>query len=196
VPIPLLRSACSWMDCLWRLNWQWHRSSFSHPKLCIRIYHPKSRVSASARPPARTIGSVSSERRTLTARLLGPYTQSPHSQPDPPRWQRGGPSLRYQEQSDARVRVYPPGLPKKLRWLKPLPPGPAGSRPPRRGALLPRSRRLSRAVVKMKHMPYRCHNGGLCPVLTGLEVMGPVRQGARERARHLLRTINTANWAN
>lgn len=46
---------------------------------------------------------------------------------------------------------------------------------------------------QMKNMPYRYHNGGLWPMLTGLEVMGLVRHGAWERARHLLTAINTAN---
>lgn len=46
---------------------------------------------------------------------------------------------------------------------------------------------------QMKNMPYTYHNGGLWPVLTGLEVMGLVRHGAWDRARHLLRAINTAN---
>jgi glycogen debranching enzyme len=46
---------------------------------------------------------------------------------------------------------------------------------------------------KMKNMPYMYHNGGLWPMLTGLEVMGLVRHGAWERARHLLTAINTAN---
>jgi len=46
---------------------------------------------------------------------------------------------------------------------------------------------------QMKNMPYRYHNGGLWPVLTGLEVMGLVRHGAWERARHVLTAINAAN---
>ena len=46
---------------------------------------------------------------------------------------------------------------------------------------------------QMKNMPYMYHNGGLWPMLTGLEVLGLVRHGAWERARHLLRAINTAN---
>lgn len=46
---------------------------------------------------------------------------------------------------------------------------------------------------QMKNMPYMYHNGGLWPMLTGLEVMGLVRHGAWERARHLLTAINTAN---
>jgi hypothetical protein len=46
---------------------------------------------------------------------------------------------------------------------------------------------------QMKNMPYRYHNGGLWPMLTGLEVMGLVRHGAWERARHLLIAINVAN---
>jgi hypothetical protein len=46
---------------------------------------------------------------------------------------------------------------------------------------------------QMKNMPYRYHNGGLWPMLTGLEVMGLVRHGAWDRARHLLTAINAAN---
>ncbi len=46
---------------------------------------------------------------------------------------------------------------------------------------------------QMKNMPYRYHNGGLWPMLTGLEVVGLVRQGARDRASHLLTAINAAN---
>ena len=46
---------------------------------------------------------------------------------------------------------------------------------------------------QMKNMPYMYHNGGLWPVLTGLEVMGLVHHGAWERARHLLTAINAAN---
>jgi hypothetical protein len=34
---------------------------------------------------------------------------------------------------------------------------------------------------QMKNMPYMYHNGGLWPMLTGLEVMGLVRHGAWER---------------
>jgi hypothetical protein len=46
---------------------------------------------------------------------------------------------------------------------------------------------------QMKNMPYRYHNGGLWPMLTGLEVMGLVRHDAWDRARHLLTAINAAN---
>lgn len=46
---------------------------------------------------------------------------------------------------------------------------------------------------QMKNSPYTYHNGGLWPMLTGLEVMGLVRHGAWGRARHLLAAINAAN---
>jgi len=46
---------------------------------------------------------------------------------------------------------------------------------------------------RMKNMPYTYHNGGLWPMLTGLEAMGLVRHGAWDRARYLLAAINTAN---
>ena len=46
---------------------------------------------------------------------------------------------------------------------------------------------------EMKNMPYRYHNGGLWPVLTGLEVMGLVCHGVWDRASDLLRAINAAN---
>jgi len=45
----------------------------------------------------------------------------------------------------------------------------------------------------LKNQPYMYHNGGLWPVLTGLYALGLMRQGQRERARHLLDAINSAN---
>jgi len=46
---------------------------------------------------------------------------------------------------------------------------------------------------QIKNQPYTYHNGGLWPVLTGLHAVGLMRYGKRERARHLLAAINTAN---
>jgi GH15 family glucan-1,4-alpha-glucosidase len=46
---------------------------------------------------------------------------------------------------------------------------------------------------QVKNQPYRYHNSGLWPVLTGLYVVGLMRHGQRERAGHLLAAINAAN---
>jgi hypothetical protein len=46
---------------------------------------------------------------------------------------------------------------------------------------------------QVKNQPYRYHNGGLWPVLTGLYAAGLARHGRRERAEHLLLAINEAN---
>ena len=45
----------------------------------------------------------------------------------------------------------------------------------------------------MKNQPYHYHNGGLWPVLTGLYVVGLLRENERERALHVLKEINAAN---
>jgi Alkaline and neutral invertase len=45
----------------------------------------------------------------------------------------------------------------------------------------------------MKNQPYRYHNGGLWPVLTGLYAVGLVRENERERAMHILKALNAAN---
>ena len=47
--------------------------------------------------------------------------------------------------------------------------------------------------AQVKNQPYRYHNGGLWPVLTGLYAAGLARHGQRERAEHLLLAINEAN---
>ncbi len=46
---------------------------------------------------------------------------------------------------------------------------------------------------ELKNQPYRYHNGGLWPVLTGLYAIGLARHGRQERAKHLLAAINEAN---
>ena len=46
---------------------------------------------------------------------------------------------------------------------------------------------------EMKNQPYRYHNGGLWPVITGLYVLGLVRDGAQERAEQLTTAIHEAN---
>ena len=45
----------------------------------------------------------------------------------------------------------------------------------------------------MKNQPYRYHNGGLWPVLTGLYTLGLIHQGERKRAQCLLHAITQVN---
>ena len=46
---------------------------------------------------------------------------------------------------------------------------------------------------ELKNQPYKYHNGGLWPVLTGLYAVGLIQHGLQERAKHLLAAINAAN---
>lgn len=46
---------------------------------------------------------------------------------------------------------------------------------------------------QLKNQPYKYHNGGLWPVLTGLYATGIARHGQRERAASLLQALNEAN---
>jgi Alkaline and neutral invertase len=46
---------------------------------------------------------------------------------------------------------------------------------------------------ELKNQPYKYHNGGLWPVLTGLYAVGLAWNGQQERGKHLLAAINTAN---
>lgn len=46
---------------------------------------------------------------------------------------------------------------------------------------------------EVKNQPYTYHNGGLWPVLTGLYIVGLMRQGQKEQAIHMLGALNTAN---
>ena len=46
---------------------------------------------------------------------------------------------------------------------------------------------------ELKNQPYKYHNGGLWPVLTGLYAVGLTLHGQQERGKHLLAAINAAN---
>ncbi|SRR6266487_424761 len=46
---------------------------------------------------------------------------------------------------------------------------------------------------KVKNQPYLYHNGGLWPMITGLYAVGLIHSKQKERARHVLTTLNAAN---